>query len=550
MKAPLISRPASMRLLQLQPDNGFITVDFKGRSVPGYAILSHTWGKVDDEVSLKDFSEGTARSKAGYEKLAFCGKQAAKHGLQYFWIDTCCIDSTSSEEVTEAVNSMFQWFRQATICFAYLTDVSVDGDTVDESILQHAWKSKIPQSKWFTRGWTLLELLAPSKVTFFSREGTAIGEKHLLQQDIHTITGIPLEALAGKPLSTFNVDEKMSWTRKRQTTRDEDMAYCLLGIFDVHMPLAYGEGKEQALKRLHESIGYSKQAGSEPGSGDTTVSKRPNMPVEPKVLIAAVDNNGCTPFYLACLNGHVKVAEVLLEAGADLSVTTKIGLTPIYIAANNGHIEVAKLLLARKVDVNQPAANNYTPLNAAADSGHLEMVQLLLDNGADLSIANSVGQPPLYRASLQGHIKVVELLLSKGADLAVRSDSGWTPLAAAAENGHVNVVKFLLDKGLNANIGTTTGQTPLYRAALQGHIEILKLLLSNGADPSLKTDNGWTPMNAAADDGRVDVVKVLLDHGDDATIATDSGRTPLMTAAAKGHVEVVELLLKPRSNPA
>lgn len=240
-----------MRLLQLQGDDGFSLVDFVGKDIPQYAILSHTWGEDHEEISFKDLIEGTGKNKRGYCKLVFCGKQAAADGLQFFWLDTCCIDKSSSQELSEAINSMFRWYEKSSRCYVYLSDVSkciTEGDVEDSS----RWKPAFRSSRWFTRGWTLQELIAPRSVEFFSREATYLGNKESLEQTIYEITGIALKALQGITLSQISVNERFSWAAKRMTKRDEDAAYCLLGIFDIQMPLIYGEGREKALKRLQK----------------------------------------------------------------------------------------------------------------------------------------------------------------------------------------------------------------------------------------------------------------------------------------------------------
>jgi hypothetical protein len=235
-----------MRLLRIEADGGFSLVEYVGKSIPPYAILSHTWGEDHEEVTVRDIIEGSGRNKAGYAKLIFCGKQAAKNDLQFFWIDTCCIDKTSSAEFSEAINSMFRWYQDAARCYVFLSDVSIR-DVNDD-------RRSIEKSKWFTRGWTLQELLAPTSVEFFDQEGDRIGDKDSLMSQITTITGIPTSALQGSPLSQFSVEVKRSWLGDRQTKRVEDAAYCLLGIFNVFMPLIYGEGRERAFIRLWEEI--------------------------------------------------------------------------------------------------------------------------------------------------------------------------------------------------------------------------------------------------------------------------------------------------------
>ena len=246
-----------MRLLKRNKTGEFsLTKDLVGGrdDIPHYAIRSHTWGPDTEEVSFNDMMDGTNMNKSGYEKIRFCGEQARRDGLQYFWIDTCCIDKSSSAELQEAINSMFQWYRNAAKCYVYLADVSRPALDVDDTPSQLAWDSSFRRSRWFTRGWTLQELIAPALVEFFSKEGERLGNKRSLERNIHALTGIPVKALQGSPLSDFSVLERMLWAKTRDTSRKEDKAYSLLGIFDVYMALIYGEGEENAFKRLQGAI--------------------------------------------------------------------------------------------------------------------------------------------------------------------------------------------------------------------------------------------------------------------------------------------------------
>ncbi|KAH6694365.1 hypothetical protein BKA61DRAFT_564174 [Leptodontidium sp. MPI-SDFR-AT-0119] len=237
-----------MRLLYYNSDGDFSLAEFFNRAIPEYAVLSHTWE--EEEVTFEDLQNGTGTKKAGYEKIRFCAEQANRDGLQYFWVDTCCIDKSNSAELAEAINSMFRWYRMSTKCYVYLPDVSRATVNTDEL----AWESAFRKSRWFTRGWTLQELIAPISVEFFCRESKRIGSKSSLEQQIHEITGIPKSALQGASLSQFSDKERFSWIQPRQTKVEEDKAYSLLGIFDVQMPLRYGEGMANAFKRLEEEI--------------------------------------------------------------------------------------------------------------------------------------------------------------------------------------------------------------------------------------------------------------------------------------------------------
>ncbi|KAG4439200.1 hypothetical protein IFR05_005321 [Cadophora sp. M221] len=241
-----------MRLLHFNNDGQFSLTEFFDDDIPDYAILSHRWGP--EEVTFRELTDGTSKGKAGYGKIQFCGAQARRDSLEYFWVDTCCIDKSSSAELSEAINSMFRWYQKAVTCYVYLSDVSTLKRKASDASAECTWESAFRASKWFTRGWTLQELLAPRSVEFFSREGKRLGEKRTLEQQIHEITGIPAMALRDNPLSHFDIDERFSWVKTRQTTRGEDKAYSLFGIFDVQMPLLYGEGEGKSFQRLREAI--------------------------------------------------------------------------------------------------------------------------------------------------------------------------------------------------------------------------------------------------------------------------------------------------------
>ncbi|KIW67055.1 hypothetical protein PV04_06332 [Phialophora macrospora] len=208
-----------------------------------YAILSHTW--TEEEVSFDEIGTPESKQKRGYKKVeGFCALARAD-GFSYAWVDTCCIDKSSSAELSEAINSMFRWYSKAHVCYAYLEDVSLL-----KSLTPHGFA----RSRWFKRGWTLQELIAPMTVVFYDRSWSYIGTKASLLDKIADITAISHEALIDPRSSREeSVAERMSWAANRETTRTEDMAYCLMGIFDVNMPLLYGEGLK-AFRRLQMQI--------------------------------------------------------------------------------------------------------------------------------------------------------------------------------------------------------------------------------------------------------------------------------------------------------
>jgi hypothetical protein len=159
-----------MRLLQIQENGHFSLIEYTDeREIPPFAILSHKWGADHEEVTLKDLVEGTGRTETGYEKIRACAEQTAKDGIELFWVDTCCIDKTSSSELSESINSMWRWYRNSRICYAYLSDVHTDTNLARDV--------EFTKSQWFSRGWTLQELLAPSTVVFYDSAWQSIGTK-------------------------------------------------------------------------------------------------------------------------------------------------------------------------------------------------------------------------------------------------------------------------------------------------------------------------------------------------------------------------------------
>lgn len=248
---------------------------------PPYAILSHTWGRDEDEVTLQDMQTWFAAVKAGVKaspahainqragflKIQHAANLARSDGLDFVWVDTCCIDKTSSAELSEAINSMFSWYKNAKICYAFLSDIPHPSAQCGVDV------DFIGRSRWFTRGWTLQELIAPSLVRFYSKEWGLLGIKgsysrspqHALAQPevvdresffsmLEKVTGIDKYLLDGSSeLDEFGVSARMKWASHRETTRVEDRAYCLMGLFDVNMPLIYGEGNK-AFVRLQEAI--------------------------------------------------------------------------------------------------------------------------------------------------------------------------------------------------------------------------------------------------------------------------------------------------------
>lgn len=235
--ASSVDSPEGLKLTNIDPD-----------ATEPYAILSHTWGAEEDEVVYADILEGKARSRLTYEtKVAFTCRLAIADGYKYVWIDACCIDKSSSAELSEAINSMFQWYRKSAVCYAFFSDVP-STTKINET------DSAFARARWFTRGFTLQELLAPPNVIFYSKDWISLGTKASLSNTLATITKVDIEVLIGDcPIEATSIANRMGWAANRVTKRPEDIAYCLMGIFSVNMPLLYGEGSK-AFIRLQEEI--------------------------------------------------------------------------------------------------------------------------------------------------------------------------------------------------------------------------------------------------------------------------------------------------------
>ncbi|KAL8636605.1 MAG: hypothetical protein Q9228_006016 [Teloschistes exilis] len=238
------------------------TLEFREVITPSilgkYAILSHTWG--EEEISFHDFYKPKSRLLQGYEKIQRCCSVAHSDGYKYLWIDTCCIDKKSSAELTEAINSMYAWYSEAHMCYVYLSDFAAEDQwrpftTETPSYKYSSFNPDLfAQSRWFSRGWTLQELLASYKIQFLDNTWRYFGDKTTLLGHISSAIGIDEIYLQDRDrIPRASVATRMSWASARVTTRIEDEAYCLMGLFEVNMPLLYGEG-HKAFRRLQHEI--------------------------------------------------------------------------------------------------------------------------------------------------------------------------------------------------------------------------------------------------------------------------------------------------------
>ncbi|KAF7195872.1 Vegetative incompatibility protein HET-E-1 [Pseudocercospora fuligena] len=223
---------------------GFDTHELAGID---YAILSHTWSidRQQPEFTYDDLINSHERRGQGWQKIEDCCELARDQEIDYIWIDTCCINADNSRELEEAINSMYRFYQQAKVCYAFLSDLHTTS-LVD-----------LAACRWFTRGWTLQELLAPPEVLFYNAQMYPVGTRSDLAEQIAGITNIDKHFLktSGRiRVDTASIAQRMSWASRRQTTKREDNAYCLMGLFNVSMFLHYGEGACNAFFRLQEQI--------------------------------------------------------------------------------------------------------------------------------------------------------------------------------------------------------------------------------------------------------------------------------------------------------
>ncbi|KAJ4157456.1 hypothetical protein NW754_009099 [Fusarium falciforme] len=584
-----------MRLLNTQT---IVVESFDDDKIPSYAILSHTWEA--EEVTFQDMELGRATSKKGWAKVKDSCSMARKNGFDYVWLDTCCIDKTSSAELSEAINSMYHWYQEATVCYAFLADVSD--------------LAGLPKSKWFTRGWTLQELIAPSSMIFLSQTWEELGTKATLDQVISERTRIPKAILSGdQDLEAASVAQRMSWAADRRTTRREDLAYCLMGIFSINMPLLYGEG-ERAFIRLQEEImrvsdDHSLFAWKYPNGRGGLLAVSP----------AAFKDSGNiipwnpfmpynSPFTLTNKGVHLDLPFIGLgDRGTGLAVLscTEVGdpdkLVAIYLRDSFLTMEHFERCKSEQFDlINlkkfRPAqyptrslcirlrGRSQRPKGASDekaqdDRSRLAGKQLTGGRFSQHMDMEHEEQKQLSLAIVQGREVDVKRLLALPNVHALADDDICAVLHDAVENGHSDIVRILLE----ATEDTEAVLQPFHLvvAAINRDLIMAKLLLENDADAN-SAWNGGLLFGFAAKQGCDEIVKAMLPepcgqdwkthlekriegiglgykvgrHKSDMPEQQSQLRQahhytlcPLWCATVNGHEEMVQLLLEHGANP-
>ncbi|XRM47648.1 hypothetical protein ABZX51_010617 [Aspergillus tubingensis] len=587
-----------MRLLDtcLSDTGDFVIQEFFDYELPPYAILSHTWG--NEEVTYQEINAVSAKEKSGYKKIIQCCSVARAYGYKYVWIDTCCIDKTSSAELSEAINSMYLWYQKAELCYAILADVQSEDE--------------IYKSRWLTRGWTLQELIAPSRVMFLNESWEVLGDRATLRDRLSEYTGIPAGILSGEEdLETSSVAQRMSWAAKRQTRRVEDRAYSLMGIFNVNMPLIYGEG-ENAFIRLQEEImrisddqslfawASSDDRGGLLATSPAAFAHSHNIVrfnpfgilespftvdsrgVHLDIGFAGISGDGLGVAILNCTERtrteEIQQDKVIAIYLKDLTLTMSQfkrvqsrvfrhidfeTFRPVQypvrrICVRGGRTMLMRQRIAAKQDDISPERihlydevklpTHYidpAALLMATEAGNQGGVWLLLTrSNIGIEAKNLNGQTPLSLAAENGQEGIVHMLLERGALIETMNSDSQTPLSLAAENGQEGIVHMLLDRGASIESMNSDSQTPLSLAAENGQEGIVHILLERGASTETINSDSQTPLMLATANENRHIVQMLLERGASTETINSDSLTPLMLAAANGNRHIVQMLLE------
>ncbi|KAF5251040.1 hypothetical protein FANTH_3801 [Fusarium anthophilum] len=523
-------------------------------NVPDYAILSHTWEQ--EEVLFHDMGRDGAMSKKGWAKLESCCRVARENEFQYIWDDTCCIDKTSSAELSEAINSMYRYYQEASICYVYLADIS----TV----------SGIPHSRWFTRGWTLQELIAPSSMIFFDKDWRELGTKTSLVQVLSQRTSIPESILCdSEELETTSIAQRMSWAADRVTTRKEDSAYSLMGIFGINMPLLYGEG-DKAFYRLQEEImrvsddhslftwkAITSRGGllaPTPAAFKNSDDIIPWNPFTPYNSPFTINNKGVrmeVPF----------IAQDTLGRGLCVLHCTRIGtrdkliavhLRDVYLTME--HFERCRTDELEWIDMDRFSLTQY-PVRSLCIRLHLPSISRRakqkegqVDALSDaITVVERNTLPSLPEAASAGDAGSVWYLLAKDPS-GTMQDEARSTVCLAARGGHERLVSQLLARRDTAHlIIDNEGRTVLSHAAECGQEAIVRFILSSARiHPDTRDIHGLTALWYAVYHRHATCAKLLLQKGLVSGNVGGDGetQTALWHAVTAGDLDLVELLLQ------
>lgn len=470
--------------------------EFDDKNIPPYAIASHRW--CGDEAHYKDISKNKNRASEGLKKVeGFCkfvrdeNDRKTDQGRSdevclWIWLDTVCINKDSETDVSESINSMFRWYRRADVCYAYLVDVR------PLTIGREAVMLDFRHSKWFTRGWTLQELIAPRQVVFLTSAWEIIGVKGRsaakgksedLGALIADITGIPKSVFGDQvefDLDSLTPAERSSWIQRRETKKTEDIAYCLLGILDVNMSLIYGE-RGKAWQRLEEEVSKRYK----------TVITLPKPDVLNKRLSGLHLSSWLQRFQPKTNRGDEET-----QFGS-ATITTATETSKLDTIASTSVPRELSSHRSRRLSPSSTAIPAFRPdklgedlLKASLDGDEL-VLEELLRNGIDLNYRDRSGLTALHYATLSGSHNTVDMLITADADINAPSLELGTPLCLAALQRRAHMVELLLNKGANVNEPGRWVGYPLHCASWSGCCHTVATLISYGADATV-TSPIWT----------------------------------------------------------
>ncbi|KAF4878470.1 Vegetative incompatibility protein HET-E-1 [Colletotrichum siamense] len=542
---------------------------------PRYAILSHTWGEEKDEIHFGDIQKDHQLSKTGPGRIKFdgCCQQAKADGFDYVWIDTCCIDKSHHTDYSEAITSMFSWYQTAGRCYAYLADVP------DKSA--STFDNDFRRSRWHTRGWTLQELLAPQDLVFYSQSWTKLGEKASMTSMIEEATGIPAQFLGG--FLDASVAQRMSWAAQRVTTRGEDMAYCLFGIFNVSLPIMYGEGASAAFGRLQEAILQRTPDASILAWGldlqhDDLHPQQPPTNRYGNILAASPQDFVNCGTVVPWDNGHSGQRLDVNGGYYHLQLplhTTKAGQTFGLLKCysrpqQKGCIGIPLCQVEPGLETDEfmrPKGSKAIQLFDTDSSQEPSNLRI-----RDLSLAEDIRKFDCrYGYSIEvpasGKLAVFDVYpkdrwdtIAKGlsrtlpaqdADIESIFDERIRLFMRAIAIGHLGAMEYLYGQ-LDDATKASTSAAALSTAIKSSNIEALIWLLERGFNVNSQDGDGLTPLGRAASEGLISVCMLLLQRRDviglDIDLEGSDGRSPLVLAVISDHVEVVGLLLDEKAS--
>jgi ankyrin repeat protein len=309
-----------------------------------------------------------------------------------------------------------------------------------------------------------------------------------------------------------------------------------LWIHDPMVPYWRRRQRNKGLYTLHDSpIHYAAFCGLQ------DIAKMLAIEHPQDVNSKSVDD-GSSPLHQASRQGHVELARMLIERGADVSAQEHDGSTALHLALGNGHADPARMLIENGADVSAQKNDGWTALHLVSRNGRVDLARMLIERGAGVSAQTKYGWTALHLASRDGDVDLARTLIERGADVSAQGNDGWTTLHLASLNGHVDLTRMLMERGANGSAQSNDGSTALHLASEDNHVNVVMILIERGADVSAQKKDGSTALHLASKNGYVDLARMLIDHGADVSAQDKDGSTALHFASEHGHVDLARML--------